>query len=469
MAAKHVHNLRKFLAWLALGFILAVLLAEYFKPNLIWAGLLLLIITGFAILTWRHYVMTEQLPQAYIFILLLIVGNLLGVGRLSLLAQPDPNLLSQIGQKISLEGKVVAEPEEKSSYQQIILKLNHSRTRVLVQAPAFSGVRSGDNIVVSGRLMSPEAFYTDTGRQFDYLTFLAKDNIFFTLPYAQIIAIAPPRFSLARWISNIRHLFTNALNRSLPEPENALAAGIVLGVRSVLPKEVDQAFRTVSLSHIIVLSGFNLAVVAAFIALILKRFPRRVVLGAGASGIVLLALLAGGGAAVIRAMLMGLLALWAQGAGRTYQALRALILVAVVMIIWSPLALLHDLGFQLSVAATAGVIIGPPLLGPKLKFITERWVVRDLITTTISAQIAVAPLIAYSIGTVSLIALPANLLVLPIVPLAMGLAFLVSLFGLLSPIIALPFAAPAYLLLHYIIFIATHLAALPWASLTLPI
>ncbi|MBI2481970.1 MAG: ComEC/Rec2 family competence protein [Candidatus Vogelbacteria bacterium] len=464
-----MHNLRVILSCLTFGFILTVLLAEYFKPDLARVGLLILIGIGFVMLISYHYAKTKQWSRVYIFILVLILGSLLGTGRLALLAQPDPHLLTQVGQKISLAGKVVAEPENKSFYQQVILRLNHSRNKVLVQAPAFSGVRPGDELVVAGTLALPEAFYTDTGRQFDYPTFLAKDNIFFTLPYAQIRSVVTPKFSLARIVSNVRHLFTGALSRSLPEPENALAAGIVLGVRSVLPKEVSDAFRTVSLSHIIVLSGFNLAVVAAFIAFILKPFPRRVVLGAGASGIILLAMLAGGGAAVIRAMLMGLLALWAQSAGRTYRALQALGIVAVVMIIWSPLVLLHDLGFQLSVVATAGVIIGPALLTPKLKFITERLALRDLVSTTISAQIAVAPLIAYSIGAISLIALPANLLVLPIVPLAMGLSFVVSLFGLISPVLALPVAAPAYLLLHYIIFTATHLAILPKASIILPL
>lgn len=459
-----MYNWRRGLGWGALGFILAVILSEWFKPSFALLGLLVLLSVSFFIL-WRH----KRESFIYLLGLAILIGSLLGVGRVWYLPQPDSKLSGQVNQTVNLTGRVVTEPEERVSYQQFVLKPVNAKNKVLVRVPPFSSARPGDNVAVSGRLIIPETFYTETGRQFDYPTFLAKDNIFFILTNAELESVSRVKWSLSRALSDIRQLFTGSLNRVLPGTESGLAAGIILGVRQGLSKEVEQAFRTVGLSHIIVLSGFNLAVVAAALGFMLKRFPERVRLLGGATGVILLALLAGGGSAVTRATLMGLLALWAQGAGGTYQALRALGLVAVVMIIWSPLVLLHDLGFQLSVVATAGVIIGPPLLHPKLKFITERLALRDIVTTTISAQVAVAPLIAYSLGTVSLIALPANLLVLLIVPLAMGLAFLTSVFGLISPVLALPVAAPTYLLLHYIISVAEVLSVVPGASIILPL
>ncbi len=459
-----MYNWRRGLAAGAAGFVLAVAAGEWLEPGFVLIAFLLWLGLGFLFL-WRYH----RGGAVYLLLAALLVGGALGLGRLLSVPGADTALEAQVGQTITLKGRVVAETEERGAYQQLILKPETSRNKILVRAPAFGAVRPGDEVAAAGRLLLPEAFYTETGRRFNYPAFLAKDNIFFVLADAQIEVTSESRFSPMRLISDWRRLFTAALNRSLPPPESALAAGITLGIKQALPRVLEEAFRAVGLSHIIVLSGFNLAVVAAAAAFVFKRWPKRLALAAGGASIVLVALLAGGGAAVTRAALMGLLALWAQGAGRMYQALRALLIVAVGLIVWSPLSLLHDLGFQLSVLATAGVIVGPSRLAPKLLFITERWSLREIVATTIAAQIAVAPLLAYRLGTVSLIALPANVLVLPLVPLAMGLSFLTSLLSIISPLLALPVAAPTYLVLHYFVLVATYLAALPGASLVMPI
>jgi len=195
---------------------------------------------------------------------------------------------------------------------------------------------------------------------------------------------------------------------------------------------------------------------------------RILVIGAGATGVILFTLLAGAGPAATRAAVMALLALLARATGRVYAATRALAIAGLLMIVWNPTVLLYDLGFQLSFIATLGVIHGPPLLEPYFKRVPAWFGIREIALVTISAQIVVLPLILYATGNLSLFGLPANLLVLPVIPLTMLFGFLAGLLGLIYLPFGLLFAYLAYFLLYYILLITKLFALLPGASLALP-
>ena len=151
---------------------------------------------------------------------------------------------------------------------------------------------------------------------------------------------------------------------------------------------------------------------------------------------------------------------------RIYAPDRALGLVIVGMLAWNPVLLLYDPGFQLSALATAGLLALSPIIVPRSTWI--EWAsMREVFASTVSAQLAVLPLLLYSSGQLSLVALPANLLVLVAVPLAMLMSLVAALGGLIAGPLA-PFVGfPAYVLLSYMIGVAHTFASLPFASLQL--
>jgi competence protein ComEC len=165
--------------------------------------------------------------------------------------------------------------------------------------------------------------------------------------------------------------------------------------------------------------------------------------------------------------MMALLVLYARATGRTYDALRALLLAGCAMVLMNPYVLGFDPGFQFSFLATFGLIVLGPYLDRLFTYVPTHWGVREYVTATIATQIAVAPLLLYSIGAVSVIALVANVLILIAVPLAMLLVFLAGIIGLAAPG-AYVLAYPAYLALEYILSMAEFLSRVPFAEIAVP-
>ena len=164
---------------------------------------------------------------------------------------------------------------------------------------------------------------------------------------------------------------------------------------------------------------------------------------------------------------MACIALFARASGRRYDALRALCFVLLILLLWNPLSLAYDPGFELSFVATLGLILGTPLIEPRLAFLRYE-TLREITATTIAAQIAVLPLLLWQTGNLSLVSVPANVLVSLVIPLAMGLSFIAGLVGIILPVIATLAGIPAYLLLSYIIAVAEFSASLPLAHVILP-
>jgi len=206
-------------------------------------------------------------------------------------------------------------------------------------------------------------------------------------------------------------------------------------------------------------------------ALAFVKLPKRWGAIVGAVAVLIFVGIAGASATALRAMLMAFIALYARATGRSYSAGRALLFVIFLMLLWNPLYLVFDPGFGLSVAATAGLIWLAPIIEAFIKIKNAFW--KSAIATTLSAQIAVLPLLLYDTGNLSFVAIPANLITMPIVPLAMGLSALAGfagiIFGTIAPIIGIVFAFPAYLANAYLIWVAQFSSSLPFAAFTLPL
>ena len=400
-----------------------------------------------------------------LYCLVFLFGLGFGVGRMRLAQYHDNSYGNDLGRKITITGRIIEEPMVGEKTTQLILAPESSDARIIIFAAHYPEYRYGDTITVTGKLLEPQNFETISGTIFDYQNYLAKDDIYYEL-IRPAITLNGSTSSLKAWLYNLKQHFLASLTTTLPEPQAALAGGIIIGAKQSLDQTTTDQFRTVGLSHVIVLSGYNITIVAEAVMRLLAGLPIFVGASLGAISVSLFVLMTGASSTAIRALIMALVALLGKVTGREYDSLRALGVAASLMLLLNPRLLVFDLSFQLSFLATLGVIIGPPVLKRYLTRVPERFGLRETLATTLAAQILVLPWILYKMGQLSLVALPVNVLVLPLIPLTMFLGFLAGLVGLLSYSLSLPLAWLTYLPLQYILSITQLFAALPFAAVT---
>ncbi len=398
----------------------------------------------------------------------------LGIGRAALADSPlPPSFSAQVKHRVAYHGVVVGEPDVRDASTRIPVRVSsgNETTVVLAVVSRATAARVGDRVYVSGTLALPAAFASDDGRVFRYDKYLQKDGIRFLLNYAYLSVDAPaPWYSLPALLARMKRWFLGGLEQALPEPYASLAGGIVIGGKSGLGTSLEDAFIASGLVQVIVLSGYNVMVVAEWVMELFAyaRLPRRVQAAGGTLALILFVGIAGASSTAIRAALMALIALYAHATGRTYAAGRALLLVVLLMLLYNPLFLAFDPGFALSVAATAGLIAFQKPIEVRLAFLRSAfW--REAGATTLAAQLGVLPLLLYFTGNLSFIAVPANLAVMPIMPAAMGFSALAGITGgLLPQTLAIALALPAYASTAYVIAVARLSAALPFAHTIIP-
>ena len=388
----------------------------------------------------------------------------------------DPFLDGHIGNTVSIRGFVSEEPDLRSDHANLtvditeidVAKAKHPiKTRALVITDRYPSWNYGDEISITGKLLLPKNFeQSDTGRSFDYVSYLAKDGIFYQFIRPTVSRIGEGKGNvIKRKLLLLKHAFLDRVSRVIPEPESSLLGGLLVGAKQSLGKDLLDDFRTAGVIHIVVLSGYNLTIVAEAIMRFFSFAPRMMGLTLGGISIVLFSIMTGAGATVVRASIMALLALLARATGRIYEITLTLLFAGFVMLLYNPKILIFDPSFQLSFLATLGLIHGAPLLEKHLKFISKTFGLRDIISATLATQIFVLPLLLYMMGKFSIVSLPVNLLILPFIPLTMLFGFLAGVAGFISIFLSFPFAFIAHLFLWYELKVVEVAAAIPFASM----
>lgn len=253
-------------------------------------------------------------------------------------------------------------------------------------------------------------------------------------------------------LGNFRERCVDILEKNLPSPMSSLAAGILLGVKGGMSSDFYQQLVATGTLHIVAASGFNVMIVASVLMRIVKTmFSRGVAIAAGVGGIIFYVFLSGASASVVRAGIMGSLTLIAYYFGRPTEAKRLLWVSAALMMLYDPL-IIGDVGYQLSVAATAGLLYIPfnnQLPNPNnqtknliLKNNQYLNIAREFLASylypTLAATVATTPIIYYHFGRVSLISPWVNMLILPVIPLIMLLSALTLVGGQVLAWVAYP-------------------------------
>ena len=393
--------------------------------------------------------------------------------------QPVDDFLSaHIGSLMTIRATIIDEPDVREGKIQLSVALHEVNAadrvvpvsgKAIVIVPPYPSYAYGDTMLLRGKLLSPKTFREDDGRVFNYPAYLQTKGIRYQMLYPDVRPLPEKGGNmLMRTLFMEKRAFVEYLGQALPEPESALAEGLLLGGKRSLGSEWTERFRTVGIVHIIVLSGYNMTIVAEWLsALFLFLGFYGSIIAAGA-GIILFALLTGGGATVLRAAIMALLVLVARATGRTYDIGRALLVAGALMVFENPGILLHDPSFQLSFLAALGLLFVVPLLRESVRGLKRFPILEEVVLSTIATQILVLPLLLYQTGTLSLIALFANILVLPLIPFTMFFAFLAGLAGSVSTIFSLVIALPAHAALSWMLLVAQYGSKLPFAAVHLP-
>lgn len=412
----------------------------------------------------------------------IFLACVLGVARVDVSsAIGNTHSLDTLADKsVVVHGVVVQDPDVRDQYTNIILKadsLSQGRkedsrvltppVRILVRVPPYPLLRYGDEVAIEGKIAVPKNFPADTGgRAFDYRAYLAKDDVYYEISYPRVSLIAHGKGNrVHETLFAGRDMFLATIAKLIPEPEASLAGGILLGAQQSLGSEILQKFRETGVAHIVVLSGYNIAIVAGAMVRLLAVLPLSGRLLGSVAGIVLFAMMVGGGPSVVRATVMAIIIILGRALGRSDDALHALCLAGVVMVALNPLILLSDVSFQLSFVATFAILVFSPIIEKYFLWVSPRFSVREIFVATISTQVFVLPILLYHMGTMSLVGMIANLFVLPVIPLAMFMVFVTSIIGMASSFAAMPLVAISYALLWYVIMVVEFFAALPFASI----
>ena len=361
-------------------------------------------------------------------------------------------------QKVS--GWVAEEVDRRSDVQN--LSVQTLEGEVLARVSLYEEVEFGDEVELEGDVeLRAEMLDEDAS----YRNYLARQGVVATMYDAKLVDQKTGPASFRRALYAFKAKVEGRLQALLPEPESSFAAGLLLGSRKGMPEHLTEAFRTVGLLHIVAISGANISLVIATVFALLSFIPLRLRIGVSVCVLAIFVLLVGATSTVIRAAVMGVLTLWGLYFGKRSTALFGLLWSVVLLVLWNPYLLLFDVGFQLSVLSTLGLLVFVPMLQEKLAFLNRLpvWAdsFKEAFVLTIAAQLTTLPLMLHFFGQTSWVTPFVNVLVAPLIPLAM----LASLLALFVPL----FMTPAWVFLMLIEETALLSAELPGAALSLTI
>lgn len=269
----------------------------------------------------------------------------------------------------------------------------------------------------------------------------------------------------------LRYHFGAAVRSVVPEPQASLGLGFLLGIKSQLPDELNDQLKMVGLTHIVVASGYNLTILVRAARRLLARRSKYQATAAATLLMVGFVGVTGLSPSMTRAALVTSLSLLAWYYGRVIHPVVLILFAAAVTAAWNPLYVWGDIGWYLSFLAFGGVMLLAPLIMKRLFGDRKVPQLAQITIETLGAELATLPLTMFVFGSVSVVSLAANVLVAPLVPLAMLVTFGAGLACLLLPGPGAWLALPAAWLLTYITSIVAWLAAIPWAkqSMGLPL
>jgi len=403
----------------------------------------------------------------FLYIVTIIILNYFGI------FSPKKNsfLINNTNKQVTeLTGKVITEPIQKNEKQQFILEVFDTdgqkikKEKTLVYASTAYKIEYGDIVFVSGKLNIPEKPVFPY--IFDYNLYLQRENIY-TIFYQQNFELIEKQPNKIKQISlkvknNIENKIDNFFNPSV----SSVLKSMITGNKSSLDKDIKEDFINTGLIHILVISGLHIGFCAVIFMFCFK------LLGLKLNYIYLLTipalffyvLLTGANPPAIRAAIMFSCLLVALMLNREPLIYNALALSALVILIFNPQSL-FTASFQLSFLATFGLLYLYPKFSMcfgkiKNKYIKYVW---DIACVTISAQIALIPLLVFYFGKISMVSFILNLIIVPVIPVIISLFFVFYISTFVSYYVSLAVSLLLSYLLKFILYVINYSASLDYS------
>jgi len=447
-----------------LSFLAGVVLGRFINLNWLW-------FYGLAILGMIVFILSRRGKVGKILGLMIIFLSI-GLWRwqVSWPIINQEHIAWYANKTVTVAAQVSQEAEQRNHYQQVTVKVRQVNDqpvagKLLVFLPLYPEYHYGDNLRLIGEIARPRPY-----NDFSYDNYLARYNIYAISSYPQVQVVGRGDGNLVYGtLINIKRSLVNRVNRLLPEPESSFLGGLLWGAKRAMPEEVLANFNVTGTTHIVALSGYNITVLGLIIFFIAPwlGIKRQQAFWLVIAVILFFIIITGYSASVVRAGIMGLLVLIAYRWGGGSKAGILLVVSAALMCLINPKVLLYDVGFQLSFLATIGLIYLAPRIEPYLAWVPERWALRETIMATTAAIIMTAPLVIYQFGRLSLVALPANILILFVIPLTMAIGFIGIIVSFWFYALGQVITWLAYLPLTYVISLTGWLGDFSWASLDL--
>ena len=406
------------------------------NPLFLLVGLAIFVIV--AIWRWRFFV-----------ILAIISGVLIGLWRGEIGRKGVEVYDSLIGKVVIIQGRVLEDPDLDKNSQTVLrlgnLQMNNEK---LVTTPDKNSIKRSDIVRVKGKMTAGFGAFSAS-------IYRAK-IISAERPVPGDVAVG------------VRDWFAGRVRTHVPESESALGLGFLLGLRRAMPTELSDNLKIAGLTHIVVASGYNLTILVRLARRLFAKRSKYLAMLSAAVMIIGFMAVTGLSPSMSRAGLVAGLSLAAWYYGRTIHPLVLLPVSAAITLLINPQFGWGDLGWQLSFASFAGVIMLAPLLHSYFFGNKEPGAFRQILIETLSAQIMTLPLLMMSFGVISNVALIANMLILPFVPLAMLLTFMSGIL-VFMPMIGVLIAIPTTWLLGYMIQVTNWTAGFEWAQMEVSI
>lgn len=393
-----------------------------FQSGEIWiAGFCLVAIVTFCI-AGRFFIVAASI------IILLSLGWFMLSVRMN-----QPRLASYVNQAIQFEGVIRSLNQDGFNTEAILatqlVQNKKIHANFILKNSALENMEVGDAVLVRGVYTAPsekmQQYYFSKNISGDIFVQEAAKTQRTFLGNIQNVLWRLHEFCLKK----IRSVFL--------QPVDAMLGALLLGARTEVPKEITDAFKQTGTTHILALSGYNISIIFSTFELVLAKFLRPKIRYTLASlCIILFVLLVGPSSSIVRAAVMGILAGLVARSSRITSGVTVLLFASTIMVLLNPKILAFDVSFQLSALATFGIIAFEKVIEGHLKLLPHILQLREVLATTIAAQIPTIPILIYTFHSLSTLSLLANILVLPLVPFIMATGFS----GLVLSFVSVPLA-----------------------------
>lgn len=356
-------------------------------------------------------------------------------------------------------GNIIEEPVFGAKFQDFIIKDIYSEEKILVKTNLYPRYRYGDRLKLNCK------FNPVSGKD-SYGRYLIKDGIKGVCYYPKIELIVKDNgnkfYSL---ILGFKNRAREIIEKNLTYPESEILSAMLLGYKKQIPAELKEDFSKAGLSHIVAISGMHLVILSFILVwfLIEIGFSRKQVFYLALFLLWAYIVMVGLPSSAIRAGIMISVVLTGRHLGRASSLISSLFFTAFLILVFNPLLLFRDIGFQLSFLAVLGIIYFSPIFSAWLKKAPEFFGAKKILIITLAAQALTLPLSVFYFGNIPLLTLMVNLFFVPILPFILILGILIVLISLVLPGLELVIGIASSVILDSLLKVNDFFISLPLA------